>query len=452
VSMSSAKAQFYQCDQKMYVHHDIVILGFPCPKNSNGGVSTQKGVDRIIQAIDLLVAKSPRSLAVIQDLKKTGPVMIIYDPTYPPPGTNLMSQQFALFLPSFAETFDQNTTGKQFTVIVGHAGIQRTLEELASVLVHELMGHGKQHLEDRILAMRVLDVECEAWLREEMAYQDLKMDKLSREMVDFRQQLETLHCSDFIRYMRKRQPDKVALWDVQNPDVPKLLSIFEDYIIAQRERGMISSAQEAILKQREEAIQKVARKDKPEDLYKIGVMYMSAIGQTPDPTSAAIWYQKAAAKGHAGAELALAQLYEAGNGVKQDYAEAIKLYVRAAKQGNSEAFYALGVMFEAGLGVAVDFKKAEALYAKARPGLDTRPLVTFGMMHNEGTGFAKDPIKAQEYFLKAARLGDKAGQFEVGMLLKQGHGVAQDSTLAAAWIQKSAAQGYLPAQRKLEQN
>ncbi|PCI38761.1 MAG: hypothetical protein COB46_10600 [Rhodospirillaceae bacterium] len=445
---ANAQAKFYQCDNKMYLHLDVVILGFPCPQNGNGSeVSTQVGVDRIIAALDLLAQQSPDSLNTIKRLKKAGPVIIIYDPSYPPKGQNLTSIQQALFLPTFVEKFDQDKTGKKFTVIVGHNGIKQSLQTLAAVLVHELMGHGTQHLEDRILAMRTLDVECEAWLLEEQVYQDLSVDKLSRDMVLFRQNLEQIHCSDFIHYMRNRVPDQVSLWDEKDPDVTKLLNIFKGFLKAQHAKGIISTALAAAQKQRATAIQKVARKGHPNDLFNIGKMYMAGIGEQVNPVEAAVWYEKSAVKKHSGAELALAQMYENGQGVKRNLKRAVDLYVRAAKQGEAEAFYALGVMFELGRGVKKDLKKSQALYARARPGVDTSPLVTFGIMYNDGTGFVQNVKKAHRFFLKAARLGHKAAQFELGLLLEQGLGVAKDITLAASWIKKSAAQGYAPAQR-----
>jgi len=452
-SMAAAQSNLGQCDNKIYLHQDIVILGFPCPPNLIGSVETsQKGVEKIIEALDLLAHDSPRSFAVIERLKKAGPVIIIYDPNYPAPGTNITTSQIALFLPTFIEQFDKNAKGKQFTVIIGRDGMKWPVKELASVLVHELMGHGKQHLEERIDTMRVLDVECEAWLLEELAYQDFKLDKLSRDMVDFRQQLEKIHCSDFIRYMRKRLPDQASLWDVQNPDVMKLLKVFDGYIEAQRERGMISSAQAAALKQRDDRMKKAERKGDPQDLFEIGQFYMTPIGQDPDPKTAATWFKKAADKGHSGAQFALAQLYENGDGVGQDLDQAVKLYVKAAKQGDYEAFYALGVLFETGRGVQKNIKKAQALYAKARPGFDARPLFVFGQLHNEGVAFPKNSNKAYDFFIKAARLGDKAAQFAVGMALEKGSGVPKDIVLASVWIHKSAEQGYAPAKRKLALN
>ena len=338
-AQNAAQALALQCDTKTYVHRNIVVLGFPCPAKSDVSiVPTQQGAEKIIQALEVLYAQSPQSFAVIEQLKQAGPVIVIYDPSYPPPGVHLTTTQIALFLPTFIDSFDKNNTGKQFTVIVGRDGIKWPLKELAAVLVHELMGHGKQHLEDRIDTMRTLDVECEAWLHQELAHQDLKLDKQSKDMVDFRQQLEGIHCDDFIRYMRKRTPDQAALWDVQNPDVIKLLTVFDGYIVEQRSKGMIASAQAATERMREEAIQKVARTGNPDELYDVGVMYMTNIGQDPDPKTAATWFRKAAAQGHANAQVELATLLENGTGIEKNLPLAINSTLRPPSKIMSTPF------------------------------------------------------------------------------------------------------------------
>ena len=95
-------------------------------------------------------------------------------------------------------------------------------------MVHELVGHGIQHLNDSWGKMRLVDMECEAWLYEEMAYQNFKIDKFSSEMIFFKKQLEK-QCDSFLRYLRKYDPKGAALWKNLNPDVPKLLKHFTKY-------------------------------------------------------------------------------------------------------------------------------------------------------------------------------------------------------------------------------
>lgn len=438
------------CSDDIQVHRNIVFLGFPCPPSSSVSiVPTHDGIAKLIEAVELLYTQSPQSAQIIELLKENGPVLIVYDPAYPPEGTSLTATQVAFFLPTFVENIDKNATGKQFPMFVGRDGIKWPLNELAAVIVHELMGHGKQHLEDRLDTMRPLDMECEAWLLEDVVYQDLNMDKLSREMVEYRQQLEHIHCSDFIRYMRKWMPEEAKLWDQPNLQVAKLLNIFDGYIEKQRQQGIIQGAQEAQARQLADAIKQAARKNDPDDLYAIGVMHLLAVGKNSDPTEAAKWFAKAAKQGHAEAQLQLAGLLAEGAGIEQNLPLARKLYVKAAKAGEAEALYALGVMFETGNGVEKDLGKAAAFFKQARPGYDLRSFAIFGYLYRAGIGFAKDPQKAYDLYLQSARMGDAWSQFIIGEMHDRGEGVQENPTEALRWWWKAAQSGLPHAQNNV---
>ena len=49
-------------------------------------------------------------------------------------------------------------------------------------------------------------------------------------MVWFRKGLETHWCAEFKRYMGSKQKSELKLWDTLNPDAPRSLAIFEDYL------------------------------------------------------------------------------------------------------------------------------------------------------------------------------------------------------------------------------
>ena len=49
-------------------------------------------------------------------------------------------------------------------------------------------------------------------------------------MVRFRQELEWRWCSGFKQYIHRRNPAQMALWKQLNPDIPKLLALFADYV------------------------------------------------------------------------------------------------------------------------------------------------------------------------------------------------------------------------------
>lgn len=213
-------------------YNGISLIGLPPPAGVTFDVpivDAAQGVKVISEALALIESGSDFSKKQIQKLKDRGPVTIVYDPRYPDKMSNMASVQVALFSPHFYKRSDYNGKGGTFLVIVSRHGVKWPLKELAAVITHELVGHGIQHLNNRWGKMRLIDMECEAWLYEEMTYQSLKMDKFSSVMIDFKKQLEK-QCDSFLRYLRNNDPTGAALWENLNPDVPRLLEHFKPYL------------------------------------------------------------------------------------------------------------------------------------------------------------------------------------------------------------------------------
>jgi len=213
-------------------HNGISLIGLSPPAGEQFDVpivDAGQGLKIIAHALALIENGSAFSKLQIERLKKRGTVTIVYDPRYPDKMSNMASIQVALFSPHYYKRTDNYRPASTFLVIVSRHGIKWPLRELAAVMAHELVGHGIQHLNDRWGKMRLIDMECEAWLYEEMAYQGLQMDKFSNEMIDFKKQLEK-QCDSFLRYLRNNDPKGAALWDALNPDVPRLLEHFNVYL------------------------------------------------------------------------------------------------------------------------------------------------------------------------------------------------------------------------------
>lgn len=66
-------------------------------------------------------------------------------------------------------------------------------------------------------------------------------------------------------------------------------------------------------------------------------MYWDGKEIDQDRNEAVKWYQRAAQHGHRGAQLKVAEVYEAGQGVSQDYLRASQWYAKAAEQGDVDA-------------------------------------------------------------------------------------------------------------------
>jgi hypothetical protein len=214
-------------------YNGITLIGVPPGPADTYDVpviGAGQALDNIRAALSLLFERSPYSAAALDTLKSNGNVVIVYDAAYPPQDVSSVGTDLAAFVPDLLAETPHPKRGRDFPVVVGRYIVKWTAEELAAALAHELLGHGMQYLHGRFETMNEIDSECQAYLYQEGVHQDLGLDKHSRVMTGFRQGLEWRWCIPFKQYMRQHTPDKMALWETLNPDVPQLLTIFEDYL------------------------------------------------------------------------------------------------------------------------------------------------------------------------------------------------------------------------------
>lgn len=297
-----------------------------------------EGIEALKRAVDLIQAKSAFSVKALQTLQANGRVVILYNPEMRAANNGLFT--LASFYPDFYKRNDPNGR-KDFVVIVGRHAIKWPSQELAMILVHELVGHGIQHLQGWLDFVREIDLECNANLYAERFYQDIGIDKHSREVVEFRRALEGHWCADFKIYLRDKNPELPKLWDVLNPDVPKLLALFDQYIAELRRTGVAQQAIDAAKQKRTKEIDEGVRRDafagNSDAQYQLGRMYLDGIGLNQDFAEAAAWFLKAARQGDARAQTEVGLLYARGKGVAQDYNLALSWLAKAADQGDGRA-------------------------------------------------------------------------------------------------------------------
>ncbi|HEB79353.1 MAG TPA: sel1 repeat family protein [Rhodospirillales bacterium] len=305
-------------------HKGVEIIGVKAAEEGKvepGALNLKTGIRNIAKAIDVIYAKSPFSAAKLEVLKKNGQVVISYNPAYQ--SGKLGGFALASFFPDYYKRDSKNKGDKRFFVVIGPHAVKWPTDELAMIIVHELVGHGMQRLLGHLDYIRVLDLECAANLYGEKFYQDIGIDKNARDVVKFRKKLEKHWCSDFKTYMRKNAPSRMALWEVLNPDVPKLLDVFSVYVNALRKNGVagkaIAAAKELRRQKLEKKTLKAETEGKAEDQYALGVIY-----------------------------------FKRGKGAPKDYKEAVRLFRLAAEQGNIYAQARLGVMLITGHGAAKD--------------------------------------------------------------------------------------------------
>ena len=245
-------------------------------------------------------------------------------------------------------------------------------------------------------------MECAANLYKEKFNQDIGIDKNTKEVIESRQALEEQWCSDFKRHMRQHTPSLMNLWDVLNPDVPRLLEVFNDYVNDLRAKGVSGKAIEAAneLKKTdfEMWIGKVTERSSADEQLQVGYSYRDGVGTTQDFAEAAKWFRKAALQGSAAGQNLLGNMYLQGQGVPEDHIESAKWYRKAALQGDAKAQFNLGFMYRMSQGVP------------------------------------QDHVESARWNRKAAEQGHASAQFNQGLLYARGQGVAKDLVRAYMWL------------------
>lgn len=472
-------------------HKGITLIALPPTGEPPAGVRVlgqAQGIERLTAAYDLMVENVPHARRAMELMERDGIVLLYYEPTALPMSPT-GDEALALFLPHYPHAYGQASGKRRYIVLVGARGIQCPAGELAAVLAHEFAGHGIQLLEGRLDKTRPLDVECEAFLVEEQAIQDLRLDKDSREIIKTRLAMERYFCSDFRDHMARHDPADMALWEARNPDVPRLLALFERY---QRDLLAAGATQEALAADRrllKADLQAVFQSGDKEEIFRVGFDYWNGIGLQADRIEAVrwfaraarlghaearshliaaaetghpahqnnlgllyeeegafqeafAWYRRAAEKGDAQAQTNLGRLYFRGAGVERDYAAAAQWFGRAAEQGGAAARYYLGLAAEKGLGRERDLQQAAAWYRRAAEGGDTLANYRLGRLHYEGGLGAQDLPKALRRFRQAAEDGHAAAQNMLGWLYLKGRGVEQDFARARSWLESSARQNH----------
>jgi TPR repeat protein len=139
----------------------------------------------------------------------------------------------------------------------------------------------------------------------------------------------------------------------------------------------------------------------------------AAFAQVPGPETTAVdpaLLAKAAA-GDVGAELAVADAYQAGKGAPReprqlaaDYQQAAAWYQKAADQGNIQAEIHLADLYRDGRGVARDMARAVSWYRKAADQGDAGAQGSLGLLYSVGMGVPRDDVEAYYWLSLAAEV------------------------------------------------
>ncbi|MEX0695406.1 MAG: tetratricopeptide repeat protein [Rhodospirillales bacterium] len=366
-SMTATKALSDAAEVVQFSHLGVQIVGKPLPDGVFYDIdvaSATDGAETVRAALDILYTRSPFNARAIDRLKAAGKVIIIYDPAFPP--RELTKITIAAFLPDF---YQKDGKIRDFLAVVGRFGGKWSPRELAPVLAHELTGHGIQHLRGRLDHVREVDLECEAYLYQENAYQDLGFDKDDRDMIRFRQTLERHWCADFRTWQIKHRPEGVAYWDKLHPDVPRILDDYLAYIDALKNSGFatraVARARAEQNKLTADRLQQMAASSDPEVQFQLALVYARGLGVEANPAAARTWFEKAAEANHPRAQYEMARIYWQGDGVPADKTLSAQWAKAAANNDVPQAAYLYGAMLVNGDGVARDRAEGRRWIEKA---------------------------------------------------------------------------------------
>jgi serine/threonine protein kinase/TPR repeat protein len=170
-----------------------------------------------------------------------------------------------------------------------------------------------------------------------------------------------------------------------------------------------------------------------------------------DYSRAKQWYDKAAAKGDAGAMSRLGDLYLKGNGVPRDYTVARSWYEQAAAKDFREAMDRLGELYFQGLGVPRDYGMAKQWYEKAAKRDFPLAFIHMARLYRYGNGVAQDCEVARDWYEEAAAANDNTAMLMLGDLYAKGCvGFRDDREKAREWYKKAARAGNELANEKLD--
>ncbi len=198
------------------------------PQPINAGAFFSK----VKRSLDILSREAPRIYRKIKALY--GRAFIIFDPDYLKDRFDEVS--LAKFRPKTGLEQYDSTPNKLYVTVLGRYVYKYSAREIAATLTHELVGHGQQHRQNRLYVMRELDRECEARLLQMEAFQALKFDKMTEEMVVWRKILEEKYCRGFRKYTREHLPVLDKSWNRKNLSTGKLLAAFKDYLKAENRK------------------------------------------------------------------------------------------------------------------------------------------------------------------------------------------------------------------------
>src|SRR4029077_5812951 len=130
----------------------------------------------------------------------------------------------------------------------------------------------------------------------------------------------------------------------------------------------------------------------------LGLVSALVSGQGTDIRQARSWFEKAARRGYAPAQVNLAVTYINGWGTQQNYGAALNWLNAAAKQGHPGAYANLGILYMNGWGVRRDYAEAYKYLQLAANASDAGAQANLGYLYDGGLGVVQDYSAAVKWY------------------------------------------------------
>lgn len=193
-------------------------------------------------------------------------------------------------------------------------------------------------------------------------------------------------------------------------------------------------------------VAEMARQGHVYEQNQMGLAATLVVGPGSDIKNAVEWFQKAAQRGYAPAQVNLAVLYLNGWGVSQNYGIAQRWFREAADRHFAPAYYNLGEMYFKGMGVPQDNAEALRFFRLAAEAGDSYAQTNLGYMYDRGLSVKSDLATAAQWYRRAADAGNPLAQSNLADLYARGESVPHDEAMAFHLFQQAAQKGHTGAQ------
>lgn len=182
-----------------------------------------------------------------------------------------------------------------------------------------------------------------------------------------------------------------------------------------------------------------------ETIHNLGLVFADRKTVLHDYRSAAHWFGRAAAEGHAASMYFLGILHGEGQGVPRDLPAAARWFEKASEAGHADAMYALGFLYIEGKGLPPDDRKAADWFQRSAEKGNIHAMYNLGYMFLEGRGIERSTEKAQHWFVMAAENGHPDAFLNLSYMHAQGLGVTRDDRKAAKYLLDAIGAGSVAA-------